>query len=63
MKQKGPPSFDAMLGMIRVANSAGALAGLLQTVTTYFSGSQREALEAAVAERRRALPDGEELLG
>ena len=61
MNPKPPPTFDTMLQMISAATSAAALAPLLQTVTTYFSGNQREALEAAVTERQRDLPDGPEL--
>ena len=50
-----------MLEMIGAATTAAALAALLHTITTYFSGNQREALEAAVMERQRQLPDGPEL--
>jgi hypothetical protein len=56
-----PPTFDTMLEMIGAATTAAALSALLQTITTYFSGNQREALEAAVMDRQRQLPDGPEL--
>ena len=56
-----PPTFDTMLEMIGAATTAAALAALLQTITTYFSGNQREALEAAIMERQSQLPDGPEL--
>jgi hypothetical protein len=50
-----------MLEMIGAATTAAALSALLQTIPTYFSGNQREALEAAVMDRQRQLPDGPEL--
>jgi hypothetical protein len=62
MKQKPhPPTVDMILAMIGVANSAAALAGLLRTVTTYFSVNQRDALEAALMDRQREFPAGKEL--
>ena len=57
------PSYDALLAEIIVATSAATLAPMLQAATTYFSGNQREALEAAVEQRRGDLPDGEEFGG
>ena len=62
MKSTPTPTFDALLAAVRAATTAAALAPLLQTATTYFMGNQREALEAAIAERQRELPDGEDLL-
>ena len=56
-----PPSFDALLARIAVAPSAADLAALLETAQTYFMGNQREQLEAAVANRRAELPDGDAL--
>ena len=56
-----PPSFDALLASIRAAASAADLAGLLVTAQTYFMGTQREQLEAAVAKREGELPDGDAL--
>ena len=57
------PSYDALLAEITVATSAATLAPMLQAATTYFSGNQREALEGAVGQRRRELPDGEDFGG
>ena len=55
------PSFDALLAAIAIAPSAADLAALLQVAQTYFMGSQREELEAAVARRQSQLPDGDAL--
>ncbi|HUQ82440.1 MAG TPA: hypothetical protein VM076_14930 [Gemmatimonadaceae bacterium] len=60
--QPKPPTYEALLAAIGAATSAAVLAPLLQTATTYFTGTQREALEAAIMQRRRELPDGEELV-
>ena len=56
-----PPTYEALLAAIGAANSAAVLAPLLQTATTYFTGNQRQELEQAIEQRRRELPDGEEL--
>ena len=55
------PTFDTLLGAIRVAPSAADLALLRVTVRTHFMGAQREALEAAAAKREGELPNGEAL--
>lgn len=52
-----PPSFDAVLALVSAAPSAADLAAPLATIQTYFMGSQRELLEAAVAKRRTELPE------
>jgi len=53
-----PPSFDALLALVTAAPAAADLAAPLATIQTYFSGSQREQLEAAVAKRQaELLPD------
>lgn len=50
-----PPSFDAVLALVSAAPSAADLAAPLATIQTYFMGSQRELLEAAVAKRQAEL--------
>ena len=50
------PTFDALLAAIGAATTAAALAPLLQTATTYFTGNQRDALEAAIKARQAGLP-------
>ena len=57
------PTFDVLLAAIEVAASAADLAALLQTARTYFTGSQREQLEAAAELRRSRLPNGDALNG
>jgi len=55
-----PPTYDAVLAAIGAATSAR---GARRTAHRHrvLHGQQREALEAASEERRRALRDGEEL--
>ena len=53
------PSFDTLLAAIKVSPSLGDLERLRETACTYFTGSQREQLEAAVAERETQLPGSE----
>ena len=55
-----PPTYDAVLAAIGAATSAAVLAEV-RAATAFFTGNQREALEAAIEERRRALHDGEDL--
>lgn len=53
-----PPTFEALLAAIAIAPSAADLALLLDESRAYFTGTQREALEQAVARRQAELPDG-----
>ena len=61
MKHSAPkiPSFDALLAAIGVAASVADLAGLRQIARTYFTGNQREELEAAAERREAHLPNGD----
>ena len=53
------PTFNARLGAIQVDPSAADLARLVVTVRPYFTGMQREDLEAAAAKREGELPNGD----
>ena len=55
------PSFDTLLAAIAIAPSAADLAQLLNVARTYFTGTQREQLEAAATHRQVQLPDGDAL--
>jgi hypothetical protein len=52
------PTYDALWAAIAAAPSSADLAPLLLTARTYFTGTQREELEAAASARERELPDG-----
>lgn len=53
-----PLTYEALLTAIAAAPSAADLDLLAHAARTYFMGTQREALEEAVAQRRAQLPDG-----
>jgi hypothetical protein len=55
------PSFDALLAAIATAASAADLALLRDAARTYFMGTQREQLEAAIELRESELPNGDSL--
>ena len=55
------PTFEALIAAIAVAPSAAVLSALEVTARTYFAGTQREELEAAVAKREAELPNGDAL--
>ena len=52
------PTFDPMAGAIQATPSAADVARLVVTVRPYFTGTQREDLEAAAAKREGELPNG-----
>lgn len=54
-----PPTFEFLLDAIAAAPTAADVAALLTLAQTYFAGTQRETLEAAVAKRQGELPDGD----
>ena len=61
---KPPPTiskFEVLLDAIRGRASAADLALLQQTAFTYFMGTQREQVEAAIAKRESELPSGDAL--
>ena len=53
------PSFDTLLAAIEAAPSMADLAALRETARTYFTGTQREQLEAAADHREARLPNGD----